>query len=68
MDIEEKSTTEKVAILRRLREEQYEGLKDAVYERRGWTPQGIPTIQTIERLGIDIPEVLEVLKANGVDA
>jgi aldehyde:ferredoxin oxidoreductase len=68
VDIEGKSTTEKVAILRRLREEQYELLKDAVYERRGWTPEGIPTLQTAKRLGIDFPEVLEVIKANGVDA
>jgi aldehyde:ferredoxin oxidoreductase len=67
VDIEGKSVTEKVAILRRLREEEYERLKDAVYERRGWTPQGIPTVQTVRRLGIDIPEVLEVLKANGVE-
>lgn len=64
--IDGNGTAEKVAILRKLREERYEQLKDAVYERRGWTKDGIPTVATVKRLGIDFPEVLEVLKANGV--
>jgi len=64
--IESKTTAEKTAILRRLREEQYQKLQDAVYERRGWTPDGIPTLDTVKRLGIDFDEVLEVLKAHGV--
>ena len=66
IDIEGKSTGEKLGILRQLREEQYEKLQDAVYERRGWTSEGIPTVATVKRLGIDFDEVLEVLKANGV--
>ena len=66
VDIEGKSTAEKVAVLRKLREEQYEQLKDAVYERRGWTQNGIPTVKTVKRLGIDFPAVLEILKENGV--
>ena len=57
---------DKVAVLRKLREDQYELLKDAVYERRGWTPNGIPTLKTVKRLGIDFPAVLEILKENGV--
>jgi aldehyde:ferredoxin oxidoreductase len=66
VDIEGLGTPEKVRILRKLREERYEQLKGAVYERRGWTPDGIPTVETVKRLGIDFPEVLEVLKAHGV--
>ncbi|HDZ24015.1 MAG TPA: aldehyde:ferredoxin oxidoreductase, partial [Desulfobacteraceae bacterium] len=66
VDIAGKETPEKVAILRKFREQQYEELKDAVYERRGWSKDGIPTLETIKRLGIDFPEVLEVLKANGM--
>jgi len=66
VEIEGKTTAEKTAIMRQLREDQYEKLKDAVYERRGWTPDGIPTVDTVKRLGIDFDEVLEVLKANGV--
>jgi aldehyde:ferredoxin oxidoreductase len=56
-----------VAELRKRREAQYETLKDAVYQRRGWTPTGIPTVETVKRLGIDFPEVLDVLAANGVE-
>jgi len=66
-DIADKTTSEKVAQLRRLREEQYEKLKDAVYERRGWTEDGIPTVKTVKRLGIDFPEVLDLLASNGVE-
>jgi len=66
VSIDGKSTAEKVAVLRKIREEQYEKLQTAVYERRGWTPDGIPTVATARRLGIDFPEVLEVLEANGV--
>lgn len=66
VNIEGKPAAEKVAILRRLREEQYEKLKDAVYQRRGWTKDGIPTLATVKRLGIDFPDVLELLKSHGV--
>jgi len=66
IDISDMDTREKTAALRQRREEQYELLKDAVYERRGWTQNGIPTVATVKRLGIDFPEVLEVLKKNGI--
>ena len=66
MDIKGKSTEEKIALLRKFREEMYDKLKDAVYERRGWNQEGIPTLETVKRLRIDFPEVLEVLKAHGV--
>ncbi len=65
-DIDGKSTEEKVKILRKFREERYEQLKDAVYERRGWTKDGIPTLDTVKRLGIDFPEVVDLLKTCGV--
>jgi aldehyde:ferredoxin oxidoreductase len=68
VDIAGKSTAEKVALLRKFREQQYETLKDAVYRRRGWTPEGIPTLATVKRLGIDFPEVVALLKTNGVTA
>jgi aldehyde:ferredoxin oxidoreductase len=67
VDITGKTTAEKTALLRQLRQEQYEKLKDAVYARRGWTTNGIPSVETVKRLGIDFEEVLEVLKANGVN-
>jgi len=59
---EGKSTKEKVAITRKYREEQYEKLLDAVYLRRGWTPNGVPTIERLKSIGMDLPELLEVVK------
>ena len=67
IDITGKSAEKKTALLRKFRIEQYEKLKDAVYKRRGWTSDGIPTLETVKRLGIDFPEVLAVLKANGIE-
>ncbi len=58
------TTPEKVAAMRRYREAQYESLIDAVYARRGWTPDGVPTLETLKKLEIDFPEVVEVVKAN----
>ncbi|MFH0893394.1 MAG: aldehyde ferredoxin oxidoreductase C-terminal domain-containing protein [Bacteroidota bacterium] len=57
-----KSTEEKMAITRKYREDRYEQLLDAVYKRRGWTPNGVPTIEHLTQLGMDLPEVLEVVK------
>ena len=68
VDIEGQTTQEKLALLRQYRENEYEKLKDAVYQRRGWTRDGIPTVATAQRLQIDFPEVLEVLKTHGVTA
>jgi aldehyde:ferredoxin oxidoreductase len=58
-----KTTEEKMAALRAYREEQYEKLIDAVYKRRGWTPNGIPTLETLRRLNIDFPDVVELVTA-----
>jgi len=65
-EIDTKSTAEKLSLLRKYREDQYEKLKDAVYRRRGWTPEGIPSTGTVKRLGIDFPDVIELLENNGV--
>jgi aldehyde:ferredoxin oxidoreductase len=59
-----KSTEEKMAALRKYREEEYEKLKDAVYKRRGWTPNGVPTIEKAKALGIDFPDIMELLQCN----
>jgi aldehyde:ferredoxin oxidoreductase len=66
IDIEGKTIEEKLKFLRTVREKRYEDLKDAVYARRGWNNDGIPTLETVKRLGIDFPEVIDVLKDNGV--
>ncbi len=58
------STEEKVTAIRRFREERYERLIDAVYARRGWDKNGIPTLETVKRLGIDFPEVVKLIEQN----
>ncbi len=56
------TTQEKMAHLRKYREDQYEQLMDAVYQRRGWDANSIPTLEKLNQLGIDLPEVVEVIK------
>jgi aldehyde:ferredoxin oxidoreductase len=34
----------------------------AAYVCRGWTPNGVPTLETLRKLEIDFPEVVEVVK------
>lgn len=57
-----KSAKEKLTVLRKYREREYERLKDAVYKRRGWNDNGVPTLKKVRELGIDIPDVVELLK------
>jgi len=62
IDPEGISTTEKMALLREYREDQYQQLVDAVYKRKGWTPAGVPTLEHLKNIGMDLPEVVEVVK------
>jgi aldehyde:ferredoxin oxidoreductase len=54
---------EKMAALRQYREGQYELLREAVYRRRGWDDSGIPTLKKITSLGIDFPDVVELVRS-----
>jgi aldehyde:ferredoxin oxidoreductase len=65
IDPEGMTTEEKMAALRKYRTDQYETLLDTVYATRNWTKEGIPTVQSLERLGIDLPELVEVVKKHG---
>ena len=56
------STEEKMKELRKYREAQYEQLMDAVYDRRGWDRDSIPTIEKLRTLGMDLPELIEVVE------
>jgi aldehyde:ferredoxin oxidoreductase len=51
-----------MTVLRKYREAEYEKLKDAVYTRRGWDANGVPTLEKIKTLGIDFPDVVELLQ------
>ena len=59
-----RSTAEKVAVLRKYREEQYDRLVDVVYKRRGWTKNGVPTVERLKELGIDLPEIVAIVEAD----
>lgn len=51
---------EKMAAHRKYRENRYEQLLDAVYDRRGWDKNGVPTIKHLKELGMDLPELIEL--------
>jgi aldehyde:ferredoxin oxidoreductase len=57
-----KTTQEKMKVLRAYREDQYKSLQDAVYKRRGWNNNGVPTIEFLKKIGMDFPEVIQVVK------
>ncbi len=59
---ESMSLKEKMDATRKYREERYEQLLDAVYERRGWTKNGVPKIEHLKKLGMDLPQLIEVVK------
>ncbi|MCL1973882.1 MAG: aldehyde:ferredoxin oxidoreductase [Bacteroidetes bacterium] len=52
---------QKRAALRQYREDQYEKLLDAVYKRRGWNSNGVPKIEFLQKIGMDLPELIEVV-------
>ncbi len=57
-----KLTEDKMKVLRKYREDQYERLRDAVYRRRGWNNNGVPTIAHLKKIGMDFPEVIDVVR------
>jgi aldehyde:ferredoxin oxidoreductase len=52
----------KIQLLYNYRQEQYQKLADAVYYRRGWTPNGVPTIQKMKKLGFSDKKMLRMLE------
>ncbi|MGY5871829.1 MAG: aldehyde ferredoxin oxidoreductase C-terminal domain-containing protein [Candidatus Thorarchaeota archaeon] len=63
VDISGMNTTEKNKKLREYREERYRLLTDAAYKRRGWTRNGVPTMDKVKKLDLDwIPEVVDIVK------
>ncbi len=54
---------EKMKVMYEFRQDQYQKLADAVYYRRGWTPNGVPTPQKMKAIGFgDETEMLEMLQ------
>lgn len=58
----EMTVEEKLARLRAYREDQYEKLMNAVYKRRGWDANGVPTLEKVRELGIDFPDVVALIE------
>ena len=61
LDPSKMSLKEKMTATRNYREDRYEQLLDAVYARRGWNKNGVPTIAHLKNLGMDLPEVMAVV-------
>lgn len=66
IDVSGMKTEDKMKALRKIREDRYEQLLDAVYKRRGWNQNGVPTLETVKRLGIDFPEIVELIEKTPV--
>jgi aldehyde:ferredoxin oxidoreductase len=61
MDIQGKTDEEKLERLQTYRRLQYEKLCDAVYDAKGWDPDGIPRKSTLMRLGFHEPHYLAIV-------
>jgi aldehyde:ferredoxin oxidoreductase len=61
-DVEKMQVLEKLTTLYEFRRNQYEKLTDAVYYRRGWTPNGVPTPQKMKQLGFTDKKMLTMLE------
>ncbi len=64
IDPDKLKTDEKIRMLREHRVKQYDKLVDAVYKRRGWNHDGVPTEAHLLSIGMDLPEVLAVARTN----
>ncbi|MBN1876144.1 MAG: aldehyde:ferredoxin oxidoreductase [Anaerolineae bacterium] len=62
LDPDTMTINEKLAAHRAYRTGQYEHLIDAVYKRRGWNNNGVPTVEKLQALGIDYPDVVAVVE------
>lgn len=58
------TVNDKIKLLREYKYQQYNILVDTVYKRRGWTKEGIPTVEHIKKIGIDFPEVIDIIEKN----
>ena len=56
------SVEEKMKLQRDYRFDRYQKLIDAVYKRKGWTPAGVPTVEHLQKIGMDLPQLIEVVK------
>jgi aldehyde:ferredoxin oxidoreductase len=60
--VETMTLQDKIKILYDYRQNQYQKLADAVYYRRGWTHNGVPTPQKMKQLGFTDKKMLSFLQ------
>ena len=53
-EVSKMSLKEKMAATRKYREDSYQTLIDAVYPKRGWTLKGVPTVEHLKNLGVEL--------------
>ncbi len=63
LDIAGRSDEEMLKMLHGDRRERYEKLTDAVYSEKGYDANGIPTDETMKRMGLDAPEYMQIVRA-----
>ena len=61
IQLDSASNEERLALLQQYRKKQYEKLTDVVYQEKGYDENGIPTDETMRRLGFDKPDFLEIV-------
>jgi aldehyde:ferredoxin oxidoreductase len=61
-DLDKLQVPQRMRLLYDYRQNQYQKLADAVYHRRGWTPNGVPTPQKMKTLGFTDPRMLKMLQ------
>jgi len=61
-EVQAMDTKTKIKIIYDHRQNQYQKLADAVYYRRGWTPNGVPTPQKMKQLGFNDATMLSMLQ------
>ncbi len=62
-DLDGSSNEERLALLHQYRRAQYEKLTDVVYKEKGYDQNGIPTDESLKRLGFDQPEFPDIVRA-----
>jgi aldehyde:ferredoxin oxidoreductase len=61
-EVEKMSAPDKIKTLYDWKQDQYQKLTDAVYYRRGWTQNGVPTPQKMKALGFNDKKMLDMLQ------
>jgi len=56
------TTASKAQLLQEYRRAQYEKMTDVVYEEKGYDPNGVPTLATLERFGFNTPQMIALIE------